>query len=115
MVLPGATGSYAASLSGSFVTIGGGDISIAIAVGPAGLTVDFAEADRTLRVDTTTGQVVLGTQAVPAATQPVAPGLPASEALFTDKASTDAEDFAIDLDKFETSPAASEKDSFHFG
>ena len=46
---PGNADSYSAILSGSFVTIAGGEISIAIPVGLAGLTVDFADGDRSLR------------------------------------------------------------------
>ena len=55
-----------AILSGSFVTIAGGGISISIPVGLAGLTVDFADGDRSLRYDTTAGQVMLGDQPVTA-------------------------------------------------
>ena len=64
VVLPGNADSYSAILSGSFVTIAGGGISISIPVGLAGLTVDFADGDRSLRYDTTAGQVMLGDQPV---------------------------------------------------
>ncbi len=71
VVLPGAAGSYTATLSGSFVTIAGGGISIAIPVGVAGITVEFGDAERILRVDTGSGQAMLGEQEVTAATATV--------------------------------------------
>ena len=72
VVLPGNANTYTATLSGSFVTIASGDISVAIPVGLAGLTVDFGDVDRTLRYDPDSGQVLLGTQAITGTTQPVA-------------------------------------------
>ena len=80
VMLPGAAGTYTATLSGSFVTIAGGDITVAIPVGLAGLTVDFGDADRVLRFDPDSGQVLLGTQAITGTTQPVA-AAPAGEPL----------------------------------
>ena len=65
VVLPGNANTYTATLSGSFVTIASGDISVAIPVGLAGLTVDFGDVDQVLRYDPESGQVMLGTQAVP--------------------------------------------------
>ncbi len=64
VVLPGAAGSYSATLSGSFVTLTDGDVSIAIPVGANGLTVEFGDAERTLRFEAGSGQVMLGDQAV---------------------------------------------------
>ena len=52
-------------MSGSFVTIAGGDISVAIPVGIAGLTVDFADVDLQLLYDPDSARVMLGDQAVP--------------------------------------------------
>lgn len=64
VVLPGAIGDYTASLAGSFVTLTDGETSVAIPVGVAGLTIDFSDLDLVLRIDTSTGQVVLGDQTV---------------------------------------------------
>jgi hypothetical protein len=68
VVLPGSSDAYAATLSGSFVTIAGGDISVAIPVGIAGLAVQFDDGVQALRFDAGSGQVMLGDQPVPAAT-----------------------------------------------
>ena len=73
VVLPGAAGTYSASLTGSFVTLAGGDISIAIPVGIAGLTVAFGDAERTLRYDPDSGQVLLGDQAIGSTAEAVEP------------------------------------------
>ncbi|HYI42634.1 MAG TPA: M10 family metallopeptidase C-terminal domain-containing protein, partial [Sphingomicrobium sp.] len=76
VVLPGNAGSYTAVLSGSFVTISGGDVTVAIPVGIAGIAVQFANSTRTLEIEG--GQVVLGTQQITTTAQPVAasgPGL----------------------------------------
>ena len=86
-----------------------GDISVAIPVGLAGLTVDFGDVDRTLRYDPDSGQVLLGTQAITGTTQPVA--APAGgEPLFADKADALGIDHVPDSPRFEL-----ELDSFHFG
>ena len=77
VVLPGAAGSYTAILSGSFVTISGGGISIAIPIGAVGLAVQFADSTRTLRFDSGAGEVVLGTQAITTTAQSVAASGPA--------------------------------------
>jgi hypothetical protein len=69
VVLPGASGGYTASLSGSFVTITDGDTSVAIPVGTHGLTVDFSDADLSLRIEG--GQVMLGDQVVTSSGAPV--------------------------------------------
>ena len=72
VVLPGAAGSYTAILSGSFVTISGGDISVAIPVGAAGLAVQFSDSTRTLRFDSGAGEVMLGTQSIGTTAEAVA-------------------------------------------
>ena len=121
VVLPGNAGIYTATLSGSFVTIAGGDISVAIPIGLAGLTVDFADADRSLRYDPDSGQVLLGSQPITGTIQPVA-APPAAEALATVpdcgcSLSQPAGGMqAVWLDDLQKSPSlALELDSFAFG
>jgi Ca2+-binding RTX toxin-like protein len=114
VMLSGPASSYTATLSGSFVTIADGETSVAIPVGINGLTVDFSDADRTLRIDTASGQVMLGGQVITATEQPVAQGVPTMEALFTDKDGNGGDVFAIGLDAVEVQ-AHLEIDSFHFG
>ena len=77
VVLPGNAGTYTAILSGSFVTIAGGGISVAIPIGAVGLAVQFANSTRTLRFDSGAGQVLLGTQVITGTAQPVANAGPA--------------------------------------
>jgi len=55
---------YTAVRSGSSVVLTGGDGEIRIPVGEAGLTVHFANGDRTLHYDAATQAVLLGNQAI---------------------------------------------------
>ena len=73
VVLPGAAETYSASLTGSFVTLASGDLSIAIPVGVAGLGIAFADDERTLRYDPESGKVLLGDQAIGANSVAVEP------------------------------------------
>ena len=72
VVLPGAASTYTAVLSGSIVTISGGDVSVAIPVGIFGLYVQFADSTRILVADLSNGQVTLGDQQISGTVQPVA-------------------------------------------
>ena len=106
VVLPGASGGYSATLSGSFVTIAGGGISVAIPIGLNGITVDFADGSAILRYDADSGQVMLGDGIVSPA------GSIAAEPLFAGKATADA----LALDYLPDSPRfALELDSFSLG
>jgi hypothetical protein len=77
LVLAGDAGSYSAVLNGSFVTIEGGDVSVAMPVGIAGMAVQFGNSTRMLRVDMASGQVMLGAQVVTGAEQDVSASGPA--------------------------------------
>ena len=92
VVMPGASSDYAASLSGSLVTITDGHgTSVAIPVGVNGITVDFTNVDLTLRVDTATGTVRLGDQVITASSGTVQ----SAQAIHTSK---DSELSMADLD-----------------
>ena len=67
LVLGGSAGDYTATLAGSIVTITDGETSVAMPVGIAGLTIDFTDVDLTLQIDTDSGQVMLGDEAITAA------------------------------------------------
>jgi hypothetical protein len=62
VVLPGDAGSYTAVLTGSFVTLESGAVTVAIPVGLEGLSVQFGNSTRELRIEG--GQVMLGSQLV---------------------------------------------------
>ena len=123
VVLPGNANTYTATLSGSFVTIASGDISVAIPVGLAGLTVDFGDVDQVLRYDPESGQVLLGTQAIGSTAEPVEPAPPSSAAPLAtapdcgcSQNQSAAEMQAVWLDELPKSPRfAPELDSFNFG
>ena len=106
VALPGNANTYTATLSGSFVTIAGDGISVAIPIGLNGITVDFADGSAILRYDPDSGQVMLGDGIVSPA------GSVAAAPLFAGKATTDA----LALDYLPDSPHVElELDSFSFG
>lgn len=71
VMLPGNTENYSVRRSGSTAIIEGDGLSVTIPVGPAGLSVEFADATRILRFDTQLGAVVLGDQVVTTSKLPV--------------------------------------------
>ena len=74
IILAGDAGSYFARLSGSFVTLTGDGVAVTIPVGTTGLTVEFDDAARMLRIDENSGQVMLGDQIVTTGGTPVTSG-----------------------------------------
>ncbi|MBA3527394.1 MAG: calcium-binding protein [Sphingomonas sp.] len=115
--LPGDAGSYTATLSGSFVTIAGGDISVAIPVGINGLTVEFSDAAQMLRFDAGSGQVMLGDQVVASSSGSVQAAQSSAAMFVADNAkhAGDPQSYPIELEEVIAVRGAWELHSFSFG
>lgn len=75
IILEDSAANYTARISGSSAIIASEATTFTIPAGPGGLTLSFADGDRTLRIDTTQGKIVIGTQILTSTAQPItAPG-----------------------------------------
>ena len=71
IILGNDAAAYEAQLSGSRVTLTTGDSRLSIAIGSAGLTLDFADGDRTLRYDPQQDAVLIGEAVITTSLSPL--------------------------------------------